>query len=483
MTGRATRRATGHVLVAGGGIAGLAAARALVLAGASVTVVEAERLGGKLRTSPFAGRPVDEAADTFLARVPGATELALDVGLGDALVAPAEVPAYLLGDAGELLPIPSEQLLGVPTDLDALADAGICTPAGLARAATDLHAPAGPPLADDMSIGELVRARLGDEVLTRLVDPLVGGINAGHTDHLSLATAAPQLDAAARSGEPSLIRAAAALRARAATAGSGPMFLTPRLGMGHLAEAVAADLSARGVELLVPSTVVAVEPASAGPGWRVGIRGAGAAPTPERTLEVDAVVIATPAPAAARLLTGVAPAAAEVLGGIEHASVALVTLAFDPPDVALPLPGSGFLVPRRAGLLTTACSWSSSKWHHLAPGCGDGTVLLRASAGRIDDRRIDDLDDADLTDAVVTELGSTSGVSGPPRAVRVGRWPGAFPQYGVGHAARIRSANADLAERAPGIVLAGAALAGVGVPACIRSGTAAAAALGERSGS
>ncbi len=507
-----------RVLVAGGGIAGLAAARELALGGASVVLVEADRLGGRLRTSRFAGRMVDEAADTFLARVPGAVELARDVGLGGELVAPSEVPAYLLGDGGALHPIPSEQVLGVPTDLEVLAATGLCTPEGLARAAADLTAPAGPPLDGDVAIGTLTRARLGDEVHERLVDPLIGGINAGDTDHLSLATVAPQIDAAARSGEASLIRACASMRARAARgAAAGPMFLTPERGMGGFASTVADDAAARGVEIRVPAALVALEPGAGGRGWRAVVREgrtggphrggrdgdtrpgpgsgrdgtgrAGGRPTGdtaeragEEVVEVDAVVLATPAPVTARLLSGSAPSASGALSGIGHASVALVTLAFDPADVTLPLPGSGFLVPRRAGLLTTACSWTSSKWPHLAPGRGDGTVIVRASAGRIDDHRIDDLDDSDLSAAIVAELGPTSGVAGAPREVRVSRFPGAFPQYAVGHRERMRSVAAELADRAPGIALAGAALAGVGVPACIRSGRAATAALAEHLG-
>ncbi len=485
-----------RALVAGGGIAGLAAARALAIAGVSVTLVESERLGGKLRTTPFAGRMVDEGADTFLARVPGARELAREVGIGDELVPPAAVPAYLLGDGAELHPIPAEQLLGVPTDLDALAATGICSPAGVERAAEDLSAPAGPPLGDDCSIGELVRRRLGDEVHERLVDPLIGGINAGDTDHLSLAVVAPQIEAAARSGEPSLIRACAAIRARAASAGAGPMFLAPLGGTGRLAAAVADDLASRAVRVLVPASLVSLEP-GAGPGGGGGgddgVRSGGAGAARWRAtvehggrsedLDVDAVVLATPAPVGAGLLERVSRVAAEALGGIDHASVALLTLAFDPADLGRPLEGSGFLVPRRAGMLTTACSWTSVKWPHLSADAGDGTFLMRASAGRIDDRRISELDDADLATAIVAELERTSGVRGAPRAVRVTRWPGAFPQYAVGHGRRMAAAASDLGERAPGIALAGSSLNGVGAPACIRSGHAAAADLLERFGS
>jgi oxygen-dependent protoporphyrinogen oxidase len=121
-------------------------------------------------------------------------------------------------------------------------------------------------------------------------------------------------------------------------------------------------------------------------------------------------------------------------------------------------------------MLLTACSWASTKWAQLGPELGDGTVIMRASAGRDGDQRLADLDDQTLVARLVEDLAMTMGLRGEPSSVRVTRWPRSFPQYRPGHLSRVAAAEADLAGHAPTIALAGAALRGVGVPACIKSG-------------
>ena len=63
-----------------------------------------------------------------------------------------------------------------------------------------------------------------------------------------------------------------------------------------------------------------------------------------------------------------------------------------------------------------------------------------------------------------------------PTATHVTRWMHALPQYDVDHAARVDRLEAALREDAPGLHLAGPMLRGLGLPACVRSGRAAAAA-------
>jgi oxygen-dependent protoporphyrinogen oxidase len=460
------------VCVIGGGIAGLAAAHRLATAGADVTILERDQLGGKIRTSSFAGRPVDEAADAFLPRVPWALDRATAVGLGDSLESPAVRSAHVFVQ-GALRPFPTEQVLGVPTDLDALAASGLISEAGLAAAHRDL-VDTRPPPAADVAIGPYVRDRLGAEVVDRLVGPLVGGINAGDIDELSLAAVTPQLDAAARDPhERSLIRACAAMRARGgllSAGGSGdtapaPVFAAPRKGMGRLVDALAAELATLGVAVRLGTAANAIE--RRGDGWSVSTADGHA-------VEADALVLAAPARASAGLLTDLAPEASSFLGGIEHSSVALVTLAIDPDDIGRPLDGSGFLVPRSEELLITACTWSSAKWARLAPSAGDGTAVLRASVGRAGDTRFADLDDAQLIGRVVDDLTRTMALNGAPVEHRVNRWPRSFPKSAPGHLDRLAAAAAVVARRAPTVALAGAALRGVGIPACIHSGLTAA---------
>lgn len=483
-------------MVVGGGIAGLTAAFRLSQAGSEVTVVEPDRMGGKLQTSVFAGRPLDETADNFLLRVPWALALCHDLDIDGELISPLARRAEIFLE-GKRRAMPEGHLLGIPTDLDALASSGILSSAGLERVRQDLTLPpqqtdpdVGDPAAD-VPIGPYLRGRLGDEVVDHLIDPLIGGINAGDTSRLSLAAVIPQIDAAARSGDPSLIRSCAAQIAAGrgsvrpvATGGvdAPPVFATPVGGMARIVDALVALMPS--VELLAGRRVDAIEPSTAASeAWQVALDDGS-------VLGADAVVVACPAFAAAPLLSSVAPAASTALATIEHSSISMVAFAFDGTDLAggaggngVPEDVSGCLVPRDQGTLLTAISYGTSKWPQWR-SAERNDVILRVSAGRFGDDRHLSLDDDDLVATMLADLDRVVGVAGAPTDVRVGRWPRSFPQYAPGHLDLVERLEADLASatgsRGSGIVLAGAALRGVGVPACIRSGEDAATALGAK---
>jgi oxygen-dependent protoporphyrinogen oxidase len=160
------------VAVVGAGITGLAAAYELRGAGVDVVVLEAtSRAGGPILTGPFDAGRLDAGPDAFLARVPHARQLCEELGLADDLVAPATRHAYLF-DGERLRRFPERLLLGVPTDLEALAASGLVSPAGVRRAADDLVRPAdGPPPGDDEAVGVRVRRPLRDQVHERGGDP------------------------------------------------------------------------------------------------------------------------------------------------------------------------------------------------------------------------------------------------------------------------------------------------------------------------
>jgi len=306
---------------------------------------------------------------------------------------------------------------------------------------------------------------MGRAVQMGLVDPLLGGINAGHTDQLSAAVAAPQLLAAARRDR-SLVRGlrASGPAATGAATGGGPgetgagapVFLTVRGGLSRLVDALASGIAAApGGEIVSDDGVAALVPDGAR--WSARLRSG-------RVITADAVIVACPAPAAATLVGAVSPTAAATLRSIGTASVALTLLAYPSAAVPEPLDGSGFLVPRPEGRLITAASWVGGKWPHLAT---PGLVLIRASAGRVDDHRAMELGDEELIAASHAELTSAMGLRASPIEARVHRWPDAFPQYEVDHLDRMASVERQLATDAPGVVLAGAALRGVGIATCI----------------
>jgi len=445
-----------RLVVVGGGIAGLTAAREAARAGLRVTLLEAQaHTGGKLALGGVAGVPVDLGAESILARRPEGTALAEEVGLGEDVVHPATTAAGIFS-RGELHPLPGGQLMGVPGDLRALAASGILTTAALARVRADRLLPR-TPVAGDVAIGEYVARRLGHDVVDRLLEPLLGGVYAGHADRLSLAATVPQLVPLAAAGT-SLSNGVRDLLARSAQNGvGGPVFAGIRGGVGRLPIAVAKDAERHGAELRTGVGVRGLQKTAEG--WRLDL-------TDGTALDADAVVLAVPAYVAARLLAGHAPVAAERLGEIEYASMAIVTFAFPRGSVGPEgLPGSGFLVPPVDGRVIKASTFSSAKWPWLAHSAGN-LVILRASIGRHGEERELDRDDADLVKAALSDLGDATGLSGTPVDTHVQRWHDSLPQYAVGHLDRVAAVRAALPE---GVAVAGAAYDGVGIPACIAS--------------
>ncbi len=179
---------TPHVVVVGGGIAGLAAAAAVrrERPEVAVTVLEsAADIGGKLARAEVGGVTVDVGAEAMLNRRPEAVALARAAGLDADLVHPATISANLWS-RGRLQPMP-RTMMGVPLDARALAESGVLSKPGLARVALDGVLPATRIEDRDVSIGWLVEERFGREVVDRLVEPLLGGVYAGHARELSRA--------------------------------------------------------------------------------------------------------------------------------------------------------------------------------------------------------------------------------------------------------------------------------------------------------
>ncbi|GAA3797715.1 protoporphyrinogen oxidase [Sphaerisporangium flaviroseum] len=455
-----TRR---HVVVVGGGIAGLAAAWFLRQEddGLAVTVLDgASRVGGKLRASQIAGISVDEGAEAMLARRPEGKDLARMVGLGDELVHPAPVGASIWS-RGALRAMPKGHVMGVPSDILRLGRSGILSPAGLARVPLDQILP--PTLiTSDVSVAAYIGARMGGEVVDRLVEPLLGGVYAGRAELLSLDATMPHVATAART-ERSLLRAARAIAGSPKDA--GPVFTTLKGGMGGLPEAVAA---ASGAD--IRTGVMVRELRRTPSGWRLVT---GATREPE-TIEADAVIVAVPAAPAGRLLAHEVPKAAAELARIEYASMAIVTLAY--PRAAFPEPpsGSGYLVPPVEGRPVKAVTFSTVKWPHLAEA-DPGVLVLRCSIGRLGEELVLQRDDDELVALAMGEMAEIMGVRGLPLSSRVSRWGGALPQYDVGHLDRVARIRAAVAVQ-PGLAVCGAAYDGLGIPACVA--TARTAALG-----
>lgn len=500
------------VAVVGAGIAGLSAAWELIGGAApegseapEVHIFEAdERPGGKLRSAPFAGRTVDLAADAFLARRPEATELCRELGLEDELVA-VGVSGASIWARGRLRAMPDKLVLGVPTRWWPLARSGILGPLESLKVTKDFllpHFGVG-VYSGDRSVGAIVGERLGRPVVDRLVDPLIGGINAGTVDELSAAATFPHLIAVAHQPG-SLMHQLGRTRKAGEPEDGSPVFWSLTGSTASLAGSLVDALEARGVAVHRSTRVDAIEEARSG---RVGrgrwqlilgkvgkggnpgdgstpgdsargrrlARKNGSAPGDGGSLAVDGVVLAVPAREAAVLLAPHAPVAAGLLSTIEYASVAVTTFSFPSSAIRAPLRGTGFLVPRTEVIderpaMITAATYLGRKWPHLAR---PDEELIRVSVGRWGDERHRDLDDDELRASVLGDLAVVLGVREPPTEALVTRWDDALPQYRPGHLIRVGKIEEDVAAL-PGVAVAGAALRGVGIPGCVASGRSAA---------
>ncbi len=472
-----------HVVVIGGGVSGLAAALTIVRArpDARVSVLEGgDRPGGKLRLESVAGHTVDVGAEAMLALRPEAVELLESIGAGEEIVAP-ETTSASVWSRGGLHPLPRATLMGIPADPQAAR--GLLTDVEVSRALDER--PWDEPLGEDIAVGEYVAARLGQAVVDRLVEPLLGGVYSGHASRLSMRAALPQAWPTAQAGGSLLELAARAMGPRstgpaptsAEQPGAAPArrprppFAGIRGGVGRFPELLLAALEPHDVEVRLHTPATALERTPQG--WAVL---AGPTSAPER-LEADAVLVTiAPAPSA-RLLAAHAPGASAILAAMETASTAVITLAVESAGLG-GLPGSGFLVPPIEGMRIKAGTFSGVKWGWTG-ALSDDTAYLRASIGRAGEERDLEREDDELVDIAVREVSSVIGRS-LPRVVdaHVQRWEAGLPQYTVGHLDRVAAIRTEIAGL-PGLEVAGAAYDGVGIPGVIAAATRAATALVE----
>lgn len=442
----------GRIVIVGAGISGLTAALDASVSRHDVVVLEGSpQVGGKLRLATIAGQQVDVGAESMLARRPEGLDLLADLDAGP--VHPAAVPAAIW-TRDRLQPMPQGTMLGVPSDPSSLQP--LLTETELQRVRDEQVV----SVADDVSVGELVESAMGPAVVDRLVEPLLGGVYAGHARRLSAAVTAPALLAAARQGR--LLSDAARDAASKASPGT-PVFAGLRGGVGSLPKHLVRLLLDRGVTVRTGATVRALSRTRNG--WRVTV---GETRSPE-SLDADALVIATPARATARLVAPCAPDAAAALAEIDYASMAIVTYAFNSIESGVFAGSSGFLAPPVDGHGIKASTFSTSKWPWLAEAA-PALTFARVSIGRQGEEAALQRSDAELAALGMRDLRAALGPSVPrPVAAHVQRWGGALPQYAVGHLDRIAHVRRAL-EQLPGLELAGAAYAGVGIPACIGTG-------------
>lgn len=454
------------IAIIGAGLAGLTAA--YELRDHEVYVFEAaDRIGGKLHTVPFNDGPTDMGAEAFVARRSDAVAFFEELGLGDKLVTPSGLrPRVYTG--GELHFLPQGGVMGIPGE-----------PQDFFSAATNEKIANEKPftweIGGDVSVGQLVRQQYGDDVVDHVVSALLGGVYSCSADDLGLRATVPQLAAAldtlAADGEVTLSAAVEAVAAgRKSGPADGPVFATFAGGYASLYEALA-EKSGAQIHLDTFISGITAE------GDTFHVQGA-----PKDLGTFDRVLVTTPAPTSARLLTKVAPSAAEELKKIKLASSAVVGFNFesntDPEGNSIP-EATGILVAAdEPGLHAKAFTLSSNKWPHLGERPG---FIVRASFGRFGDDEITRAEEDDLVDYALDDLKKITGFDARATGVSeiyTQRWFGGIPRYDETHldtVARVHDALANV----EGLDATGAWADGVGVPAVIAAARKSAAALVE----
>ncbi len=452
-----------RMLVIGGGIAGLSAAyyAAKYSPGTEIMLIESsDRWGGKITTErvPFQNGPfiIEGGPDTFLATKPYATDLCTELGLRDRLhgTNPDHKNTYVLHH-NRLLPLPDGLAMMIPTNIEAMLKTRLVSWWGKARMGLDFILPA-QSVNGDESLGEFVSRRLGREAYENLIEPLMSGIYAGDGDALSLASTFPYLRDLELKYH-SLARGALQMRQQSrgkSVQGSRSAFLTPTTGLAEIVEALVAALQEKNVDLRLNTRVVSLSHTDA---WYAVLENG-------RSVQADAVLLATPAYISGSLLDSIDPSLASDLKSIPYASTATVSLAYHSRDLPRELDGYGYVIPRREGRRALACTWTSTKFPHRAPA---EHVLLRVFIGRAGQ----DIpwNEKELLEIAMDELEQTLGIHAQPLIARVFMWENAMPQYNLGHPETLNRIEAAL-ERHPGLALAGNGYRGIGIPDCIHSG-------------
>ena len=479
-----------RVAIVGGGIAGLAAAYELEKARGTGADVEyalfesRERLGGSLASEVVNGIVLERGPDSFLSEKAAGAELCRELGLGDQLTPSndANRKTYIVVK-NRLVPLPDGLMFLIPTKLVPTALSGLFSPATKIRMALELlHPPR--PSGQDESVAALVERHFGKEAVDRLADPLLSGIYGGDASQLSARTVLPKLvemETQYGSLTRGMLAAHKQMRARMAAArvasetgapgqngprpgpvqASGPrsIFTTLKGGLQQLVDALEARLNSKWVRKATAVNFLARE----GNGWRLRSDGADE--------PYDAVILASPAWTAGKLLAATDATLGDELGAIPYSSSITVNLVFDESQLGRLPDGFGFLVPAVEGRAMLACTFGHRKFAGRTP---TGKAVLRAFLGGAKNEALLDQSDEVLVATVRRELSEILGprVVGPHipvEATQVSRWRRAMAQYAVGHQERMKRVKERVASL-PGLRLAGNAYDGIGIPDCIRTG-------------
>lgn len=473
MTRDSMRKAPYRIVIIGGGISGLATAYALMeevrknQTEVQCTVVERDsRWGGKILTHVKEDLLIEGGPDSFLTSKPWALELCRTLGLHDQLIPTnAQHNRTFSFCRGALRELPQGLLAFRPQRVDTLVSSGLLSWKGMLRMAAERFWPRRIPWPADESLGGFFRRRFGNEAFDYLIEPLVAGIYAGDADELSIEATFPRFRELERN-HGSVIKGMRIAQAKATTASPPPgettsLFMSLRGGLSELIRTLVQKLRDRGVCFAAGVGCQEIQPRTQGSTLFQVILDSG------EKLPADAVVLATPAFQAARLIRAFQPETASLLDGIPYASTATISMVYPTEVIGSQIQGFGFVVPRKEQRPLLAATWTSLKW----PGRSRvGETLIRCYVGGRGRETVLEQDDELLVECIRRELEAIVRITAAPKYTEIHRWNRGMPQYVLGHRERLAKIQQLLAEW-PGIYMTGAGLNGIGIPDCIRDGT------------
>jgi oxygen-dependent protoporphyrinogen oxidase len=417
-----------------------------------------------LVTDHIDGCIIEAGPDSFLTEKPWAADLCRKIGLGDQLIGSndADRKTYIVVK-NKLVVLPDGLMFMVPTKIVPTVLSSLFSVRTKLRMAAEWFHPPRKATADE-TVADMVKRHYGSEMVDLLADPLLSGVYGGEAAHLSVRAVLPRFaEMEAKYG--SLGRAMLAARTKMAVAAKGParpLFSSLKDGMQQMIDALVARLDAKALK--TSSSVQSVsrqhqnQSQNNGNGWAVQ--------SEHESDHFDAVIIATPTPAAAAMLQSADSSLALDLSGINYGSSVTVSLGYDEKVRRSLPPGFGFLVPRSEGRRMLAATFVHNKFPHRAP---ENRAIVRCFLGGARDEQILQSSDAEILQIVRDELRGIISLTAEPLFARVYKWKSAMAQYSVGHLERLQRIE-SLRRKLPGLALAGNGFSGIGVPDCVRSG-------------
>lgn len=461
-----TAKSNPRIAIVGGGISGLSAAWQLCQSAphAKVTLFESKtHLGGALRTEQIGqlGHPdnflIEQSADMFLSEPDAAVRLCQELGIADQLIKPNPKQRYsYVVRNGQLQRIPIGFALMAPAKIWPVLKSPIFSLKGKLRFLAEWFSR---PAADkqDESLRSFAVRHFGEEVFQRLIQPLVAGIYSARADQLSIqATLDRFVKMEAAHG--SLLKAARTNRQKSASESAGArygLFFALSSGMQSLVDNLVEQMP--NIEIRTDTRLTSLSHQN---GWE--------ARTSNTSEQFDAVILATPANAASRLMINVNDELASILESFQFGSMVVVCIGCRQSCFAAGTPtGFGFVVPEIENRDIIACSFSSNKFEGRASA---GDFLMRCFLGGPQGELWSNAEDKQLIEAACRELSDLIGFQPQGHEVyRVLKWTSCLPQYLVGHQAKVRQLQ-EMVRQHDGLELAGNSYGGVGIPACIQSG-------------